>query len=85
MLKARIPLLLHLPEHAWFDIQLMHKDIRLARQVASELSTPVPSAAVADDVLTEAGELGYAHRDIAALHEVLALTSAQAAQPQRTA
>jgi 3-hydroxyisobutyrate dehydrogenase-like beta-hydroxyacid dehydrogenase len=85
MLKARIPLLLQLPEHAWFDIQLMHKDIRLARQVASELSTPVPSAAVADDVLTEAGELGYAHRDIAALHEVLALTSAQAAQPQRAA
>jgi 3-hydroxyisobutyrate dehydrogenase-like beta-hydroxyacid dehydrogenase len=31
MLKARIPLLLELPEHAWFDVELMHKDIRLAR------------------------------------------------------
>jgi 3-hydroxyisobutyrate dehydrogenase-like beta-hydroxyacid dehydrogenase len=85
MLKARIPLLLHLPDHAWFDVQLMHKDIRLARQVASELSTPLPSAAVADDVLAEASELGYAHRDIAALHEVLAQTSTTTAQPRRAA
>ena len=30
MLKARIPLLLDLPEHAWFDVELMQKDIRLA-------------------------------------------------------
>jgi 3-hydroxyisobutyrate dehydrogenase-like beta-hydroxyacid dehydrogenase len=75
MLKARIPMLLNLPEHAWFDVELMQKDIRLARRAGSELSTPLPSAAVADDVLSEARELGYAHRDIAALHEVLAWTS----------
>src|SRR6476469_4364615 len=30
MLKARIPLLLDLPEQAWFDIAMMQKDIRLA-------------------------------------------------------
>jgi 3-hydroxyisobutyrate dehydrogenase-like beta-hydroxyacid dehydrogenase len=85
MLKARVPLLLDLPEHAWFDIQLMHKDIRLARQAASELSTPLPSAAVADEVLAEADELGYGHRDIAALHEVLALLATTTAQPQPAA
>jgi 3-hydroxyisobutyrate dehydrogenase-like beta-hydroxyacid dehydrogenase len=77
MLKARIPLLLDLPEHAWFDIALMHKDIRLARQAASELAIPLPSAAVADEMLTEAGELGYEHRDLAALHEVLERMSEQ--------
>jgi 3-hydroxyisobutyrate dehydrogenase-like beta-hydroxyacid dehydrogenase len=71
MLKARIPLLLHLPDHAWFDIELMHKDIRLARQTASELRTPTPSAAVAGQILAKAAQLGYGHRDLAALHEVL--------------
>src|SRR5581483_3736741 len=30
MLKARAPLVLDLPEEAWFDVRLMHKDIDLA-------------------------------------------------------
>jgi 3-hydroxyisobutyrate dehydrogenase-like beta-hydroxyacid dehydrogenase len=72
MLQARIPLLLHLPEHAWFDVALMQKDIRLAREAANELAIPLPSAAVADEMLTRAGKLGYAHRDLAAMHDVLA-------------
>jgi 3-hydroxyisobutyrate dehydrogenase-like beta-hydroxyacid dehydrogenase len=76
MLQARIPLLLHLPEHAWFDVELMQKDIQLARETANELAIPLPSAAVADKMLTRARELGYTHRDLAALHEVLAHTSA---------
>jgi 3-hydroxyisobutyrate dehydrogenase-like beta-hydroxyacid dehydrogenase len=76
MLKARTPLLLHLPDHAWFDVELMQKDIRLARQTAADLQIPLPSAAVADGVLTEARDLGYAHRDLAALHDVLAKTTA---------
>jgi len=76
MLKARTPLLRHLPDHAWFDVELMQKDIRLARQTAADLRIPLPSAAVADQVLTEARDLGYAHRDLAALHDVLAKTTA---------
>jgi 3-hydroxyisobutyrate dehydrogenase-like beta-hydroxyacid dehydrogenase len=72
MLKARVPLLLELPEHAWFDVALMQKDIRLARETADELQIPLPSATVADQILTEARDLGYAHRDLASLHNVLA-------------
>jgi 3-hydroxyisobutyrate dehydrogenase-like beta-hydroxyacid dehydrogenase len=72
MLKARVPLLLDLPEQAWFDVALMQKDIRLAREAADELGIPLPSAAVAEQMLTRASELGYAHRDLAALHRVLA-------------
>jgi 3-hydroxyisobutyrate dehydrogenase-like beta-hydroxyacid dehydrogenase len=72
MLKARIPLLLDLPDDAWFDVELMQKDIHLAREAANELAIPLPSATVADEMLTRARELGYAHRDLAALHEVLA-------------
>ena len=76
MLKARVPLLLDLPEHAWFDVTMMHKDIRLARQIAYDLQIPLPSASAADHVLARARSLGYAHRDLAALHEVLANTCA---------
>jgi 3-hydroxyisobutyrate dehydrogenase-like beta-hydroxyacid dehydrogenase len=72
MLKARIPLLLDLPEHAWFDVELMQKDIRLARAAGDDLQIPLPSATVADEMLTKARKLGYAHRDLASLHNVLA-------------
>jgi 3-hydroxyisobutyrate dehydrogenase-like beta-hydroxyacid dehydrogenase len=75
MLKARVPLLLDLPEEAWFDIDMTHKDIRLALQAADELHVSVPSAHVADEALTQASELGYGNRDLAALHEALAKES----------
>jgi len=72
MLQARAPLMLDLPEQAWFDVQLMHKDIRLALEAARQLSVAAPSAAVADGMLAKAEELGYARRDIAAFFQVLA-------------
>ena len=71
MLKARAPLVLDLPEDAWFDIGLMHKDIRLALQTAGELGVPMPSARAVDEVLTRADEVGYERRDLAGLFEVL--------------
>ena len=55
MLKARVPLILDLPNDAWFDVDLMHKDIRLALQTADELHVPLPSAHAADEVLTQGG------------------------------
>jgi 3-hydroxyisobutyrate dehydrogenase-like beta-hydroxyacid dehydrogenase len=75
MLKARVPLVLDQPDETWFGVELMHKDIRLARQAATELGVTVPSAAVADEILTRAEGLGYGHRDIAGIHEVLAQLS----------
>ena len=72
MLRARVPLVLDRPDETWFDVELMHKDIRLVRQAGEELATPLPTAAVADEILRAADQLGYGHRDIAALHEVLA-------------
>lgn len=74
MLKARVPLVLERPDETWFDVSLMHKDIRLALGTARDQHVVLPSAGVADQVLTEATETGYEHRDIAALYEVLANT-----------
>jgi len=71
MLKAREPLVLDLPEEAWFDVGFMHKDIRLALAMARELHVPLPSAEAADRMLSRAEDLGYEHRDLAALFTVL--------------
>ena len=75
MLKARVPLVLDLPEQPWFDMLLMHKDIRLALEAARGPGIPLPAAAAADSVLTRAEELGYGHRDIAGFRQVLAKTA----------
>jgi 3-hydroxyisobutyrate dehydrogenase-like beta-hydroxyacid dehydrogenase len=72
MLKARADLVLDLPDDAWFDVDLMQKDIVLALEAARELSVPLPSASTADEVLTFARAAGYEHRDLASLFEVLA-------------
>ena len=71
MLKARAPLVLDLPDTAWFDIGLMQKDIALALDAARQLDVPLPSAAAADQMLTTARGMGYERRDLAALFEVL--------------
>jgi 3-hydroxyisobutyrate dehydrogenase-like beta-hydroxyacid dehydrogenase len=85
MLKARVPLVLDRPDETWFGVELMHKDIRLARQAAAELDARLPSAAVADEILTEASARGYGHRDIAAIHELLEHTSVDSRQPDLAA
>jgi 3-hydroxyisobutyrate dehydrogenase-like beta-hydroxyacid dehydrogenase len=71
MLQARVPLVLELPEEAWFDLSLMQKDVALALDVARELHVPLPSAAAADGLLTVGRALGYERRDLAALFQVL--------------
>jgi 3-hydroxyisobutyrate dehydrogenase-like beta-hydroxyacid dehydrogenase len=70
-LRARGPLMLDLPDQAWFDVRLMQKDIRLALDAARASGVPLPSGRLADTMLTKAAELGYGHRDLAALFEVL--------------
>jgi 3-hydroxyisobutyrate dehydrogenase-like beta-hydroxyacid dehydrogenase len=71
MLKARADLVLDLPDEAWFDVSLMQKDVALALDAGRQLGVPLRSAETADAVLAVARASGYAHRDIAALFEVL--------------
>jgi 3-hydroxyisobutyrate dehydrogenase-like beta-hydroxyacid dehydrogenase len=71
MLKARLPLILDLPDEAWFDVGLMQKDIVLALEAARELRIPLPSAAAADEMLTLARAHGHEHHDLAALFQTL--------------
>jgi 3-hydroxyisobutyrate dehydrogenase-like beta-hydroxyacid dehydrogenase len=71
-LRGRAPFVLDLPGDAWFDVELAHKDIRLALTTAQTDGVPLPSAKLVDEWLTKASELGYGHRDLAALFAVLA-------------
>ena len=70
-LRGRSPLVLDLPDEAWFDVELAHKDIRLALATGERDGAPLPSAGLADTWLTTASTLGYGHRDIASLYAVL--------------
>jgi len=77
MLKARAPLILDLPQDAWFSLRLVQKDLRLALDAARSLHVPLPGAAVADELVTVAQKLGYGERDLAGLFEVLAQIGAK--------
>jgi 3-hydroxyisobutyrate dehydrogenase-like beta-hydroxyacid dehydrogenase len=81
MLKARAPLVVDLPDTAWFDIGLMQKDIALALDAARQLGVPLPSAAAADQILTTARAMGYERRDLAAVFQVLDRMSSDGGQP----
>ena len=81
MLRTRGPLLLDRPDEAWFDIDLMKKDVDLALEQGQSLAVPLPSTAAASDLLTTARALGYGDRDIVAMFDVLA----RLAGPERVA
>jgi 3-hydroxyisobutyrate dehydrogenase-like beta-hydroxyacid dehydrogenase len=78
-LRGRAPLLLDLPDQAWFDVELARKDVWLARATGHRDEVPLPSAALADEWLTTAAALGYGHRDVASLLPVLIECSAAVA------
>ncbi len=72
MLQARAELLRKLPEDAWFDVVKMQKDIRLALDSGRVEGLILPSATVADEMLSVARGAGHQHRDIAVLFRTLA-------------
>jgi 3-hydroxyisobutyrate dehydrogenase-like beta-hydroxyacid dehydrogenase len=72
MLRTRGPLLLDRADEAWFDVNLMNKDVDLALEQGRRLHVRLPSAAVASELLGTARGLGYGDRDIVAIYDVLA-------------
>ena len=72
MVKYRGPFVLGLPEEAWFDVNMMQKDLLLALEMGRELDVPLPTTAVTNEMLTAARGMGLAARDFAVVFEVLA-------------
>jgi 3-hydroxyisobutyrate dehydrogenase-like beta-hydroxyacid dehydrogenase len=62
---------------------LMQKDLVLALDTARKLRVPLPSAATTNELLTVARALGYEHRDLASLFEVLELLAADSVPSRR--
>ena len=71
MLRYRGPFVLDMPEEAWFDVGMMQKDMVLALDLGRELSVPLPTASVTDQLLTAARARGFGSEDFAVLFEVL--------------
>ena len=72
MVKYRGPFVLNMPDEAWFDVNMIQKDLLLALELGRELDVPLPTTAITNQLLTTARAMGLAHKDFAVLCEVLA-------------
>jgi 3-hydroxyisobutyrate dehydrogenase-like beta-hydroxyacid dehydrogenase len=64
-----------MPEEAWFNVNMMQKDMLLAEELGRELNVPLPSVAYANQLLTAARAMGLADKDFAIVYKVLARMS----------
>ena len=75
MIQYRGPFVLQQPDEAWFDVNMMQKDMLLAIDLGRRLNVPVPTTAVTNEFLTAARGMGWEKRDFAAVFDVLARMS----------
>ena len=72
MVQYRGPMVLNMPDEAWFDVDMMQKDMLLALEMGRQLDVPLPTTAVTNEMLTAARGMGLARKDFAVIFEVLA-------------
>jgi 3-hydroxyisobutyrate dehydrogenase-like beta-hydroxyacid dehydrogenase len=75
MVQYRGPFVLKQPEEAWFDVNMMQKDMLLALEMGRELNVPLPTTAVSNEFLTAARGMGWEKLDFAVVFDVLARMS----------
>jgi 3-hydroxyisobutyrate dehydrogenase len=75
MVEYRGPFVLEMPEEAWFDVNMMQKDLLLALEAGRNLDVSLPTTAVTNELLTAARAMGFAEQDFAVLFDVLARMS----------
>jgi 3-hydroxyisobutyrate dehydrogenase-like beta-hydroxyacid dehydrogenase len=75
MIQYRGPFVLQQPPEAWFDVNMMQKDMLLAMDLARKLNVPVPTTAVSNEFLTAARGMGWEKLDFACVFNVLAAMS----------
>lgn len=71
-LKYRTPFILQKPDEAWFNVNMMQKDMLLALEMGRELNVPLPLVATSNESLTAARAQGQAQEDFAIVYKVLA-------------
>jgi len=75
MVQYRGPFVLDMPKEAWFDVNMMQKDMLLALEMGRQLNVPLPTTAATNELLTAARAMGLADRDFAIVFQVLARMS----------
>jgi 3-hydroxyisobutyrate dehydrogenase-like beta-hydroxyacid dehydrogenase len=75
MIVYRGPFVLQQPEEAWFDVNMMQKDMQLAMDLGRKLNVPVPTTAISNEFLTAARGMGWEKLDFAVIFDVLARMS----------
>jgi 3-hydroxyisobutyrate dehydrogenase-like beta-hydroxyacid dehydrogenase len=75
MIQYRGPFVLQQPEEAWFDCNMMQKDMLLAMELGRQLNVPVPTTALTNEFLTAARGMGWEKKDFAVVFDVLARMS----------
>jgi 3-hydroxyisobutyrate dehydrogenase-like beta-hydroxyacid dehydrogenase len=75
MVQYRGPFALKMPDEAWFNVNMMQKDMLLAEELGRQVGVPLPTTAVANEFLTAARGMGLAEKDFAVIFQVLARLS----------
>jgi len=75
MVVYRGPFVLKMPAEAWFNVNMMQKDMLLAMELGRQLDVPLPTTAVTNEFLTAARAMGLVQEDFATIFKVLAQMS----------
>jgi 3-hydroxyisobutyrate dehydrogenase-like beta-hydroxyacid dehydrogenase len=75
MVKYRGPFVLKLPAEAWFNVNMMQKDMLLALDLGRSVDVPLPTTAITNEFLTSARGMGLVEEDFAVVFDVLASMS----------
>ena len=75
MVQYRGEMILQMPNKAWFNVDMMQKDMLLALEQGRRVGVPLPMAAAANEFLTAARGMGMAEQDFAIVFQVLARMS----------
>jgi 3-hydroxyisobutyrate dehydrogenase-like beta-hydroxyacid dehydrogenase len=75
MVQYRGPFVLQMPEEAWFNVNMMQKDMLLALELGRKVDVPLPISSAGNELLTAARAMGFKGQDFAVVFEVLARMS----------
>ncbi|MGA2715837.1 MAG: NAD(P)-dependent oxidoreductase [Bryobacteraceae bacterium] len=75
MVQYRGPFVLKMPGEAWFNVNMMQKDMLLALELGRKVDVPLPATAAANEMLTAARAMGFQAQDFAVMFQVLARMS----------
>jgi len=75
MVQYRGPFVLKLPEEAWFNVNMMQKDMLLALELGRQVDVPLPTTSAANEYLTAARAIGLVNEDFAVVFDALAKVS----------